>query len=288
MRPFLTASLLLAAATGAFANPLPASYVGTARGLQVLTSGANYFPNTIAVSNSGSGTSNLGAGGFTGQFQMSGPFNSANSYAQTTVWCVDSQLSFSPSTASRANVTLLNNSGWNSSQVRYGTLSGNSGGTYTTGQNSFVYDVGLTGVNDTAVNRFRMVSYLVSQYSSFPNGPMLGTATDDAIQRAIWKIMYNNTGSNSFNYSSADVSSGAAAGSWIDIARNFALNANNASYFNNWAVVSWTVDANGNFGNGYSGYQTFVVQVVPEPGFYGVLALGLSALGFAVARRKHA
>ncbi len=196
--------------------------------------------------------------------------------------------SFPSSTPSAANVNLLTTSGFVTSQVRYGTASGNTNGIYNSSSNSFVYDVGLTGAADSALNRFRMAAYLVSQYSSFPGGPTSGGSTDDAIQRAIWKIMYNNTGTNSLNFTFSDVSSGAGSGNtWIDLARSFVLNANNSSFFNNWAVVSWTVDSTGNLNAPNTpNYQTFLVQIVPEPGFYGMLALGLSGLAVAIGRRR--
>ena len=44
--------------------------------------------------------------------------------------------------------------------------------------------------------------------------------------------------------------------------------------------------AEGNWGDFND--MIFSVQVVPEPGFYGVLALGLSALAYKVRRRKTA
>jgi hypothetical protein len=195
---------------------------------------------------------------------------------------VDSQLSFSSGNQYQANVTTLTAGGWDPNEVRYGSVNG-----YGEPASSFVYDVGL-GANDDVFNRYRMAAFLVSQYVGFPSGPSGSGADDqrnDALQRAIWKVMYNNSLAQPFNFSSVDISSGVTGGysDWIAAALAFVTNSANDAFFSKWAVVSWDINADGSLSGGK---QTFAVQVVPEPGFYGLLALGLGGLFLAVRRKR--
>jgi hypothetical protein len=278
----------------ALAGPLPSyDYVGINKAIKVSSSG---YPNTIDIKTSSGSSTTVTGGGFTAQMSKNG---STPYTATTTVWCVDSQLGFLSNTALQANVTSLTNAGAFSSQVRYGGLSGNTGGAYNNStvanRAKFVYDVGLTGAADNALNRYKMAAYLVAQYNGFPAGPAdtlpLGGADNDkndALQRAVWKIMYNNSGSNKWSFSGLDIAAGAPGGmNWVQTALSFIQNPNNQSFFSKWAVVSWDVTDSGDLNSRDTpDMQTFLVQVVPEPSFYGLLALGLGGLFLAARGRK--
>lgn len=272
-------------ATAALAAPLPTSYIANNITLTVNTtpsSDALIWPNTVTVPTTSGGSVNLIGGGFKGTFS-GGTGNLAA--AATTVWCIDSQLYVNNPTTAQANVTSLSSPINNDLSVRYSSLTGNSAGTYDSTQSTkFVYDIGL-GASDSALIRYRMAAFLVSQYSGFPSGPT-PNAADDALQLAIWKVIYNNSAPNR-SYNFTGVSTG--AGSWIDQARQFALNSANDSWFNTWAIVSWGVNPTSGALSGAmnsNAYQTFLVQIVPEPGFYGLLTLGLGGLFLAARRRR--
>jgi hypothetical protein len=126
------------------------------------------------------------------------------------------------------------------------------------------------------------------QSSTTPNniGAPANSARDQAIQRAIWEIMENNKYTSSPPSLTGDISSGAPSGSdWIQ----WAIANVSHTDFTKWAVVSGAYQSyNGNWQldlKDTTRVQTFLVEVVPEPGFYGLLALGVVALGYKIRRR---
>jgi hypothetical protein len=48
-------------------------------------------------------------------------------------------------------------------------------------------------------------------------------------------------------------------------------------------LVTWAVNSSGIVTDAQ---QNFLVRVTPEPGFYGVLALGLSGLALMISRKR--
>lgn len=249
---------LLAGVFSAFsAAPLPdASYLGLNKAISM---------------NSYNGTGTAGGGG---------AFNGTLSGFATTMWCIDDQLYFAFGQSSVANVIGLNQITPNDTLVRYGDVHNAS---YDP-NNGIKEWTNQTNLPDSAQDRYRMAAYLVSQYDSIggnlQNG-LTGNVENSKIQNTIWAL----TNNNSVTAQNAGVVTPDAG--WLAQAKANYLNVD----MTKWAVVSWTADRNGNLGNGGYGQsdgarQTFLVQVVPEPGFYGMLAVGFGGLYVALARRR--
>jgi hypothetical protein len=266
-RGFIASALLAIFSAFAFAAPIPVSSLGWGQDVTVVTN-----PLTYPVTVSGVGV----GGGFSGT--VAGH--------QTIFWCVDSQLFVSWGTNNyKANVTPLtgiNQGAWNGS-VRYEDVTGTTWHTTFGPINSINFD--------TAEARYRMAAWLVSQYLNFPAGPTPdNNATNRAIQGAIWRTMLNTTLSYDSDVPTLDISSGVPSGysTWIDAAKAYVSQNYNDPFFNNWAIVSGGVKwQNGSwvFDSG-NAKQTFLVQTTPEPGFYGLLALGLAGLLLAFQKRS--
>ncbi len=257
-----------------------------------LPDNSNYvgLPNPKTVSFSGRvGSAVAGGGGAFAGTVTGNPGNPLGSL-ETTFWCVDSQLFFNTNEQNlKANITRLDQvAGAAVNTVRYQEI--NALAPTAPGWTNDVN--GASPGLVSATERFRMAAYLVSQYTGFSSNPvgMASGARNDAIQKAIWAIMHNNVspsgGTSVFDsYNNADPLSTkeTKSGYWRDQAvANFT-----SVNMTKWAVVSWIAD------NGIletnpdsADKQTFLVQVVPEPGFYGALALGLSGLVVAVRRRN--
>lgn len=198
----------------------------------------------------------------------------------TTVWCVDVEedtnfgQSYHADVVSTANLT-----GTNLNDVKYGNVTG-SGWAMSLGAN-----------NDNATARYQMAAYLASHnYSNFPNGPA-NTPSNADVQLAIWEVMFNNSISNPNPSWSALLQAAAPdssnIASLIGAAETFVDNPANASYFNNFAIVSGNVvDQNGTLGT--PGYQTYLVQLspVPEPSSWLALFAGLALLSLAKVRSR--
>jgi hypothetical protein len=137
-----------------------------------------------------------------------------------------------------------------------------------------------------------MAAWLVQQYGYTGFGEIKGGAAGTAaslvpsstnadVQYAIWAVMSNSAFStHNPNDQVTLASAGTNAGTWITLAAN-AINASPQQLTpQNWAVVTWNKAA----GSGPD--QTFLVQVTPEPGFYGALALGMSGLALMISRKR--
>jgi hypothetical protein len=194
----------------------------------------------------------------------------------TNFWCIDSQLTTPVPGSGLGNVIGLNNiSGTN---TQYGGINAVSG--------SPAWTNALGGVFDTAQIRFEMDAYLISQYEATSGGPLgpssyrapADTTRNQNIQGAIWAIMYNNSVPDD-NLGGKTITSGELA--WINAAKTSYTSVDPTK----WAAVSWVVTGAGSL-SGTPDRQTFLVEVVPEPGFYGALALGLGGLFFFVGRKR--
>jgi hypothetical protein len=223
-----------------------------------------------------------------------------NGYAGTTsnpstlinLWCVDSQLTFNRGTVYQANILTFDSIG-GTYNIRYEDLGYGSA----TGTDYFRIALPASvSVANTAPQqaafRYRMAAWLITQYQAGPTYEAsdyyspADTARNDAIQTAIWAAM-DTQGNNPNLTLSGD------ALTWFNDAATFVGNNYNDPLFSRWAVVSaWVIgtslsNTDGNPNSGLGVVQTFLTEV-PEPGFYGLLALGLSGLWLAIKRRREA
>jgi hypothetical protein len=141
--------------------------------------------------------------------------------------------------------------------------------------------------NATALQRYQMAAFLISNYSFFNTLPAQSTAywsdpQNLGIQSAIWAILdpTSSTYLAPSNPNSNPVNNSGDIVSWLNKAAAFAPT---AQFLKSFAVVT---DVNVNTLTGQDGIQEFLAaEPVPEPSFYVVLAAGL-ALVFWAARRK--
>jgi hypothetical protein len=193
-----------------------------------------------------------------------------------TIWCVDSQLSANWGDTYPAYIEDLNGTPgpFDANHVHYA-------GVTTAGPGGWSYS--LSGLNvgidpNSAKTRFELAAILISQYQPGASMPD-NTAYNQAIQDAIWRLTENN---------SAQTLTNPNADAWVTFAEN-SLNsmssASVSSFFSQWAVVSGGWDPT-TFFSGQHQYQTFLVQVTPEPRFYGLLLVGLLSLCGIVYRRR--
>jgi len=193
-----------------------------------------------------------------------------------TIWCVDSQLDVHWGDTYPAYIEDLNGTPgpFDANHVHYD-------GVTTAGPGGWSYS--LPGLNagidpNSAKTRFELAAILISQYQPGASMPD-NTAYNQAIQDAIWRLTENNSPQTLTNPN---------ADAWVTFAEN-SLNsmssASVSSFFSQWAVVSGGWDlASGTFSG--TQYQTFLVQVTPEPRFYGLLLVGLLGLCGVISRRR--
>jgi hypothetical protein len=279
MKLRFTGLLVFVSLAAAYANaPLPdSSYLGITRPIAVGGQINNINPS--------------GGGAFNGYIS-----NGTTSWA-TTFWCIDSQLYFSPQNLnpltfpSRANVIRLDQIPANSAFVRYSGVTNagnpqwrnnnntdNAQPAWYSSAHQTLYDL----LPSAAQDRYRMAAWLVSQYNPGNNqaGLIAGSPDTIKIQKTIWALINNTTpGLDAVGHQTF-----ANTGDWL----KKALDNYRGVDLTRWAVVSWQVGPNGSLTvPGSLDYrQTFLVQVVPEPGFYGLLALGLAGLGVIAQRRR--
>ena len=133
-------------------------------------------------------------------------------------------------------------------------------------------DAGYNGA--TALQRYQAAAWLVSQYSAFPSGTGTANGNDQALQTAIWYLLYQGTG----GAPALNSTSKGYAESALD-----AVFANPTFGFYQWAIISGEANGGGRLLN--STKQTFLVQLdpsgdtpTPEPATYAFLGAGLIAM----------
>ena len=202
-----------------------------------------------------------------------------------TIWCVDSQL-FDRS-AYTANIVSLNTPDVtfdDGTQVRYGSIASH------TTSNHWLYDIsGIAGVSnaDEALTRYRLAAVLITMYMPEAAPTNASNVNNHDIQLAIWQLTENNTitlkdPSQGINGEPV-LNSGTLESFWISKAAGMLGDFN----FSGWAVASGAYDSvNKTLMGPPNAIQTYLVQVTPEPRFYGILLIGLLSLAGAIYRRR--
>jgi len=215
-----------------------------------------------------------------------------------TLWCVDAQLDVNVGSSYDANIVLASNTAAlnDPAFTRYGT-----DGTSVPSQ----WVNAIPGFSDSA-SRYRLVATLVMQYqdsnllgdyskvfdktynASLSGSPTLAddlTARNESIQRAIWWITYNsvNGAPNPANIT-GNLAAGVSAGysDWVD----YAIKNINSLNLSSWAVISGPATISGSvLPPDRAHFQTYLVQVTPEPKYLALLVAGFAAMLWARHRR---
>lgn len=261
-------------------GPVPVADIGIHVQIQVGIIQAPYSASPY-------GNMGYGAGGGGGQFL--GTVTGDPNY--TGFWCVDDQITFSPPATAFSNIVSLSPGIDNSPYVRYSNVTNGSGTPHWTNQT-----VNGDNLSSSATVRYEMAAWLISQYTGFDSSiSNAHPGREDAIQHAIWAITNNSTSSSGFQtYGALTLSDQTQDSYWIHQAylasQDGFLGFKGISAATldptKWAVVTWGVNSTGGL-TGVTALQTFLVEVVPEPGFYGVLAVGLAGLAFFRLRKRN-
>ena len=228
----------------------------------------------------GSGVCDSSVGGCGGGFSAT-----VAGTPNVTMWCVDSQLFDQPGYT--ANIVSLNTPDVtfdNGNQVRYGDIA-----SHTTG-NHWLYDIsGINGVSnpDEALTRYKLAAILITMYMPQVNPSNASNPNNHDIQLAIWQLTENSTitmkNSSQGTNGEPVLNSGTLESSWITTAAGML----NGFDFGEWAVASGAYDSvNKTLVGPPNAIQTYLVQVTPEPRFYGLLLVGLLALSGIIYRRR--
>ena len=204
--------------------------------------------------------------------------------ANVTMWCVDSQLFDAPNYT--ANIVSLNtpavtfNDG---TQVRYGDVS-----SHVLPSPYWRYDIsGIAGVTnpDQALTRYRLAAVLITMYNP-QDAPTDGSnPNNDHIQRAIWELTENTSISVGQPGTNGQPNLGPLESAWITTAAGMLGGFN----FSGWAVASGAYDSvSHSLLAPPHGVQTYLVEVTPEPRFYGMLLVGLLSLCGMIYRNRAA
>lgn len=259
--------------SAAWADPLPAAILNSAGAL--LNTGVD-----IKSAAQGNPTYPVNF-----SFGTGGGFAATIDGYNTTVWCVDAEEYIWLPTTYQADVISLNSIAANAAYVHYGNVTGVYNGT----SNTTGWQLDL-GADNNALARYRMAAYLVSLYQGFPNGPSPNSTQNKDLQTAIWEITWNHSLTPDLTFGQIQNGVGASdqaiVQNYITQAQAFADNGANAGFFENFAIVSGSVNAAGGLTS--PGYQTYVVQLnaVPEPAGWLVLLIGLALIMLRPYRRR--
>ena len=247
------------AVTSVYAGPVPIS------------------PSQLGVQNISNLISNPASGGICDVIPGCGGAFTATigPISNVTLWCVDSQ-EFDKSSYT-ANIVSLNTTPDTAfddgTQVRYGSV-GNGGG-------NWLYSVsGVSNQND-ALTRYKLAAILITMYS--PQQAPVDNPNNDAVQQAIWQVMENTSIAPGQPGTNGEPNLGSAS-SLITTAESMLAAGYN---FSGWAVVSGAYVPGSPIGalSDSTRVQTYLVEVTPEPRFYGVLLVGLLSLCGLIYRR---
>ena len=217
--------------------------------------------------------------------------------SNASLWCVDYQNDVHAGETYRASIVSLASTASsfdNSSYVRYGGVTDTSSGPWVNNSTNNNYGLGASAYN-TALSRYALAATLIMAYQSSvsPNdiAHPENNLQNQEIQTAIWELtentLYGSPAATIPVGGSGEVTQ-AEVQTWI----TYAINHVSSTNLSDWAVVSGAYQSNGqhpatwDLGNS-DRVQTFLVEVTPEPSFYGLLAIGAIALLYGL-RRQHA
>ena len=204
--------------------------------------------------------------------------------ANVTLWCVDSQEFDQPNYT--ANIVSLSKPAAafdDGTQVRYGSIASSN----TAVSPHWLYDIsGIAGVTNpnNAQTRYELAAILITMYNPEAAPTDASNVNNDAIQQAIWQLTENSSIAAVRNVSqgtNGQPDLGGLESSWITTAAGMLGTFN----FGNWAVVNGAY-ANGALLGPPNAVQTYLVEVTPEPRFYGLLLVGLLSLFGITYRRR--
>ena len=233
-------------------------------------------------------------------FGTGGGFEATVAGFDTILWCVDAEEDIWFPTKYSTDIVQLSTVATNASDVRYGNVSG----VYSSTTNPTGWALDLGASDNDALARFEMAAYLVSQYGNFPAGPSGNDAASIAmnkeIQTAIWEITWNNSVSPGGGITYAAISSAAPSGvpsaTFLPAVQNYINQAQAcidhpaSCAFNpaNYAVVSGPLTSVTSGDLASLGYQTYIVQLTPEPTSIALLGVVGAWVFFARRRLKKA
>jgi hypothetical protein len=201
--------------------------------------------------------------------------------ANVTLWCVDSQEFDQPNYT--ANILSLNTPAAtfdNGTQVRYGSV----GQSPVLSNGNWLYDLsGIVSNSNNALTRYELAAILITMYQPQEAPTDASNPNNDAIQQAIWQVTENNTIAAGRNVSQG-TNGQPNLGSLSSLVAT-AVTELGTFNFNNWAVVSGAY-SNGALLGPPNAVQTYLVEVTPEPRFYGLLLVALLGLCGIVYRRR--
>ena len=253
-------ALTVLAITSVFAGPVP------------------IHPSQLGVQNISNLTPNPSGGGICDVIPGCGGAFTATigPISNTTLWCVDSQ-EFERSSYT-ANIVSLNTTPDTAfddgTQVRYGSV-GNGGG------NWLCSISGVSNPND-ALTRYKLAAILITMYN--PQQEPLDNPNNDAVQQAIWQVMENTSIAVGQAGTNGEPNLGSPS-ALITTAESMLAAGYN---FSGWAVVSGAYVPGSPIGalSSTTRVQTYLVEVTPEPRFYGILLAGLLMLFGMIYRRR--
>jgi len=266
MKLIITFGLVLAfTITGLYAGPVP------------ITTAQLGYQNPVQFGPSGQPEYMICPGDVNG---CGGAFIENIGGINANIWCVDSQLDASFGGSYPAYIEDLNgaNGLFDPNHVHYDGITTVGG----TGWSYALSGYGVANPN-SAQTRYELAAILISQYVPSDSMPT-NTPQNQSIQDAIWRLTENNTAPSLTD--PINVGTPAGYSDWIAYAASL-LTTTPSSFFDQWAVVSGGWDPVNDF-IGHSGYQTFLVQVTPEPRYYGLLLVALLSLCGIIYRRRMA
>ncbi|MGH9436546.1 MAG: PEP-CTERM sorting domain-containing protein [Terriglobia bacterium] len=223
-------------------------------------------------------------------FGYGGGFTASIDAIDTVIWCVDAEEDITLPTHYQADLVQLSQIGSNTNDVRYGTV--------TSG-----WQLDLSGAD--AQQRYEMAAYLIDKYYpgvSASAGTVAGPTQpanlmDQEIQTAIWELLWNSSVSPQGGITWPDIQSGSktstplfnptdmtAITGYINDAQTWVSANPTASLFDNYAVVSGSLNSDGTLHS--PGIQTYLVQLTPVPEPASVILLAsLLVAAFALVRR---